>query len=129
VVTLADMSTSTDALLGWGVAFDEEIHDEDDVLWDLRHDLTALGVVVEMHQSSDYSKPCIFIAESFRRAWRGQIVEVDPREPGSDWGEKIAAALRLLQERTSGKVTNDDEESYAWTTEQAPGWKLVSWWS
>lgn len=123
------MGTSTDALLGWGVAFSTEISDQGDVLYGLNDELAAMGVVVEMHQSCDYAKPCVFIAESFKRANRGDVVDVTPREPGADWGEKIAAALRFLAERVGDKVLDDEGEAYSFATEQAPGWKLVSWWA
>ncbi len=105
------MGTSTDAITGWGVAYEDQIYGEED----------EDGA----HCSCECPQPYVFIAESYQRAWRGSVVDVESREPGADWGERIEKAIALLTARFK---KGDAGTVYDFETDQPRGWKLVAWW-
>lgn len=126
------MGTSTDAILGWGVAYEEEIYDEsdgEDGGWSavLAAELEVLGVEAGEHCSNECPQPYVFITESVQRASRGDVVDVKLRKPGADWRKRINKAVALLAKRFE-ESDDLDATAYDFATDQPQGWKLVSWW-
>lgn len=113
------MAVSTDAILGWGVAFSEEWKPEDDdKRGDLEGELMPFRVELVRHCSSPHEMPALFVEESMTTAHRGYPQKIQPvEETPEDWHERLEAAMIVFR-RYNPNV--DDLGS------PEPGWYLAS---
>jgi hypothetical protein len=123
------MGTSTNAILGWGVAFEKEWEaeyaDDTDEEFDAceytraEAALKPFGVELRYHCSNEFSKPCLFIDGTVTVAHRGYPQAVSTPEPGADWAERIDRAVEALRKAVP---------SFAALKVPPKGWYMVSYW-
>lgn len=125
------MGTSTDAILGWGVAWEFEGGLEDS---DVEESIAKrFNVEIGSHCSGECPMP--FVAVVIRKAWRGQVVTFDalPELP-EDAEARVRGAVTALQEAYALEYTDvTDEEAKALAQEhyampETLSWFLVSDW-
>lgn len=131
------MGVSTDAILVYGVALQEDAISTDEIN---RHDSeedapetgpawlawsgeTEDGVGILTHQSGSCPAHLVVIAKTERQAWRGHPQRIDPARltVHPSWDGKIAAALkRWGLDKKVDRKTNPKAK---------PAWLLCSYWS
>lgn len=118
------MGLSTDALLWWGYCWDDEAElipededgyrdweatyaaksglrqqdAEDSSAWYARKSaaVKAVGVEIDSHCSSEYPIPLVAIAESKKRAWRGQPIAVESLAVDPSWTSRLDEFCRTM---------------------------------
>lgn len=129
------MGTSTDAILFYGYAWNDEMSplwegDEDEYDWEERYarlhgrDPSVYKEILELlktepckigrHCSSDCRMPFVAIKSTEIRAWRGSPVKVDLPQVDPMWNEQLLTFCQFMGIDVS---------------KMQPGWYLVSWWS
>lgn len=137
------MGTSTDAVLAYGWAWDEEFdadnvlseedslsdHDHTDPMsrWEeLENALCKLGLELDCHCSYDAVMPALVVRASRVVAYRGMPVALTahPQPIAREWNENLAKGLALLKEACKGLEFPPEFLQ----SETPPSWVLYSWW-
>lgn len=118
------MGISSDAIFGWGLAFDQEfsmyVEDEHDhESWDSLYDqLHKQGIELGTHCSSEYPMLYLAVQSTKQTAWRGHVMHPDAKEPTAEVVKKLLDAAELV------RASFPDAFPEALPK---PGWFLVSY--
>lgn len=125
------MGQSTNAVLAYGWAFDEEwdmYGEEDDdgntVMDDLEPKLKRLGLTLDQHCSGECPMPALIVTASEVTAYRGSPMEIKSLKVGKRWDAKLKEGLARVKEAFKDAEYPPEFVS----TKAAPGWVLYSWW-
>lgn len=116
------MGVSTDAILAWGYAHDDEWSADDEDFWEnvQRPVEDDFGVDIGDHCSDTCGMPYVAVTESLTKAWRGHPRSITSLEVKPEWREALAKAMAFLKEKQPGLAELFDGKE--------PGWFLVSYW-
>jgi hypothetical protein len=125
------MGVSTDAILGWGIAFEEDGGWDYDIAKKVEKKFK--GVELFTHCSLDY--PMMAIGLCVSRANRGYPVKLDKIEVPKDAAQTVLKALAAYaealpdgedEEDEDGRLFSDVKEQISKVTEKDLGWFLCS---
>jgi hypothetical protein len=131
------MGQSTDAMMGWGIAYASEGGCDYDAIEAATNRLKSEGIdaAIHTHCSGDCPMLAIVIPSTYRRAWRGSPKRCDDlfaliqRET---WGANIHRALEVYLEELAKteavEFIKEYRKDYAIEPGQL-GWYLFSDWS
>jgi hypothetical protein len=114
------MGVSTDAILGYGWASDEEESGSfvynDEFYEVVKFCEKEFGVEIGTHCSGEF--PMIYVADakSLKRAWRGSVVKLDADklEPKAKADERLRLAFAYLKEHLPEGELVETPKSFSW---------------
>lgn len=133
------MGTSTDAIVGWGIAFSDESECDDEAMDAAMKRLKIEGVDVKISWHCYIDSPMLFvvIADTYRRAWRGDPKKCDDlfsmavdEDLRTRWTLAIRRAVDVYIEELAKVAGSDESDPEDLTIKpDALGWYLFSSWS
>lgn len=133
------MGTSTDAVLAYGWAWNEEfdayevlieedgLADPTESRWEeLEEALRKLGLELDRHCRYDAVMPALVVTASRVVAYQGlpETLTAHPQPVGREWDENLAKGFALLKEACKGVEFPPEFIQ----SETPPSWVLYSWW-